>query len=222
MRKDLQINKMNKKSIAIFEYDWSIYHYVKDFVIKLAEAGYLVDIFLKDADFGLHFADTSEFSRFDGIRFFDFTTKETIGQALKHKYIKLLNKMAIACRVPRNYRPDQIIDRNVLSRSREIVKECHYDCMIGMEKKGLIWAGILAEADQCPIIYFSLELFIEDNPALFRSYHIRDAERKYHKLAVATIIQDKHRAAVLLKANGIEQTNILHFPVSANGGIVRV
>lgn len=215
------MDKKNSKRIGIFEYDWSIYHYIKDFAIQLAEAGYLIDIYLKDWDVRPNLANTNDFSLHGNIRFFNLTTKETRRQAIMRKCNKLLNKMAIAFALPRNRRPDQIIDRDILRRSKEIMGTSQYYCLIGVEKKGLIWAGILAEMYNWALVYFSLELYTEDNPALFTVYHIRDAERKYHKRAVATIIQDGPRADVLLKANGIGQTNILHFPVSAKGNIVR-
>jgi glycosyltransferase involved in cell wall biosynthesis len=72
-----------------------------------------------------------------------------------------------------------------------------------------------------PLIYHSLELFIEDNPVIHRVYHLRDAEKKYHKLAAATIVQDELRADVLLKSNGIDQRNVLYFPVSVKGNLIR-
>jgi len=66
-----------------------------------------------------------------------------------------------------------------------------------------------------------LELYIEDNPEFYKTYHVSDAERKYHQRALATIIQDEPRAKVLLRSNGIEQTNLLYFPVSARGSAIR-
>lgn len=209
------------KRIGIFVYNMSIQHYIKDFVIKSAEAGYLIDLFLKDWSIRPNFANTNDFALYENIRFFDFTTKETGIQAINRRYIKLLNKMAMWCSAPRNYGPNRIIDRDVMARSKEIVKKSKYYALVGIEKEGLIWAGSVSEIQHCPLIYFSLELYIEDNPACFRIYHLRDAERKYHRQAVATIIQDKPRADALLKANGIEQANVLHFPVSARGNIVR-
>lgn len=211
----------NNKRIGIFEYDWSFYHYIKDFAIKLAEAGFGVDIFLKDWDVRPNFADTNDFTLNQNIRFFDFTVKETRRQAMKRKYARLLNKIAIHFSVSRNSRPDRLIDRAILDKSKDIIGTSQYYCLIGMEKKGLIWAGLLSEAYHWPLIYFSLELYIEDNPALFRFYHIREAEKKYHKRAIATIIQDSARGAILAKSNGLESSNILYFPVSANGAVVR-
>ncbi|MBE0688222.1 MAG: glycosyltransferase, partial [Anaerolineaceae bacterium] len=67
----------------------------------------------------------------------------------------------------------------------------------------------------------SLELYIEDNPVIDRFYHFLDAERKYHRKSLATIIQDGSRADALLKSNGVEKTNVLHLPVSAKGKAIR-
>jgi glycosyltransferase involved in cell wall biosynthesis len=219
--RDEKMQQRNNKRIGIFEYDWSMYHYVKDFAIKFTEAGYWVDIFLKDWNITPDFANTSDLTLNKNIRFFNFTTQETRRQAIKRKYTRLLNKIAIPLSIPRNDTPEEIIARNVLERSKEIIGTSQYDCFIGIEKKGLVWAGILSEMYHCPLIYFSLELYIEDNPALHRFYHLLAAEKKYHKLAVATIIQDKPRANVLLRSNGIEQTNLLYFPVSAKGNAIR-
>jgi glycosyltransferase involved in cell wall biosynthesis len=209
------------KRIGLFVYDWGMYHYIKDFAIKLAEAGYLVDIFYKDWAIRLKYANTNDFDLYDNIRFFNFTTKATRRQVFKGRYNKLLNKIAIPFSIPRNDPPEKIIDRNILKRSQEIIGASPYYCYIGIEKKGLIWAGMLSEINHCPLVYFSLELYIEDNPDLYSYYHVLAAERKYHKLAVATIIQDEPRANVLLRSNCIKQTNIIYFPVSAKGNTIR-
>jgi hypothetical protein len=215
------MNEKTNKRIGIFEYEWSIYHFIKDFAVKLAEAGYLVDIFHKNWDFKPNFANTKDFSLNENIRFFNFTTRATRSQVYKRRYKRLLNKIAIPFSFPRNDKPEEIIDRHILDKSREIVGTSQYYCFIGIEKGGLIWAGILSEIYRCPLIYFNLELYIEDNPALYTYYHLLAAERKYHKLAVATIIQDEPRANVLLRSNGIEQTNPLYFPISAKGHSIR-
>lgn len=215
------MNEKNNKRIGIFVYDWGMYHYIKDFAIKFAEAGYLIDIFHKDWDVRQNYVNTNDFDLYGNIRFFNFTTKASRRQVFKRRYRRLLNKIAIFFSQARNDRPDEIINRNILNKSREIIGTTQYYCLIGVEKQGLIWAGMLSEIYRCPLVYFSLELFIEDYPYLYRYYHILDAERKYHKLANATIIQDGPRANVLLKSNGIEQMNVLYFPVSAKGNIIR-
>lgn len=209
------------KRIGIFVYNMSIQHYIKDFAIKFAEAGYFVDLFHKDWNVRPNFVDTNDFAPYKNIRFHNFTTRETRLQAIRRKYTRIINIMAISLSLPRNYNPDKIIDRDAYYRSMEIIKASQYYCLVGIEKEGLIWAGSVSEKQHCPLIYFSLELYIEDNPTYFRIYHLRDAERKYHKHAIATIIQDEPRARALLKANEIEHTNVLHFPVSAKGDIIK-
>lgn len=215
------MNENTHKRIGLFEYDWSMYHYTKDFAIKLAEAGYLIDIFFKDFDVSPDYANTNDFNGYPNIRYFNFTTPEIRRQAFRRRYIRLLNKIAISLSIPRKDVPEEIIDRRILHKSKEIIGTSSYYCYIGIEKKGLIWAGMLSEIFHCPLIYFNLELYIEDNPALYTYYHVLAAERKYHKLSIATIIQDEPRANALLKSNGVEQTNVLYFPVSAKGKTVQ-
>jgi glycosyltransferase involved in cell wall biosynthesis len=211
------MNEKTNKRIGIFQYSWPMYHYTKDLAIKFAKAGYSVDYFYKNEDSSKDFANSKEFDFYKNIRFLPFTTRTTRSQVFKRKYKRLLNKIAIPLSFPLNDRPEEIIDCRILDRSREIIGTFQYYCFIGIEKEGLIWAGILSEIYHCPLIYFNLELYIEDNPGLYTYYHVLAAERKYHKLALATIIQDEPRAKVLLRSNGIEQTNLLYFPVSAKG-----
>jgi glycosyltransferase involved in cell wall biosynthesis len=215
------MDRKNHKRIGMFIYDWGMYHYCKDLAIKLAEAGYLVDIFFKDWDVRPNYANTNDLDLNENIRFYNFTTKPTRRQVFSRRFIRMLNKIAILFSVPRNDTPEKIVDRNILDRSKEIIGTSQYYCLIGIEKKGLIWAGMLSEIYHSPLIYYSLELYIEDNPIFDRIYNLLDAERKYHKLAIATIIQDGPRSDVLLKSNGIEKTNVIYFPVSAKGNIIR-
>jgi hypothetical protein len=47
-----------------------MYSFIKDFAIKFAEAGYMVDIFFKDLAIRPDFAKTSEFKLYKNIRIF--------------------------------------------------------------------------------------------------------------------------------------------------------
>jgi len=77
------MNDKRNKRIGIFEYDWSMYSFIKDFALKLAEAGYLVDIFFKDWEVALEITNTNDFKRYENIRFFNFTTRGTIRQVIR-------------------------------------------------------------------------------------------------------------------------------------------
>jgi glycosyltransferase involved in cell wall biosynthesis len=213
------MNEKNKR-IGIFEYDWRMYDFIKDLAIRLAETGYGVDIFYKDVYVRPDFANIREFDLYENIRFFNFTTRKTRQQILLTKMEKLRNLLAMYFRVPIRAKPHEIIDHNILSKSRNIIGESQYLCFIGIEKKGLIWAGLLSQIYECPLIYYSLELYIEDNPAMYAVYHLREAEKTYHRQSIATIIQDGPRASALLKSNGIEHTNVLYLPVSVRGQII--
>lgn len=215
------MNLKNHKKIGLFVYDWGMYHYIKDMVIKLAEVGYNVDLFFKDWDFRPHYADTTDFENNPKIRFFNFTTKVTLRDLFLRRKNRLLNILAIQFSIPRNDPPEKIIDRTLLNKSRDIIGTDPYYCFIGIEKKGLIWAGMLSEIFKCPLIYYSLELYLEDNPVLDRVYHLLNAERKFHKSSIATIIQDPLRAHALLKGNGIDYTNVIYLPVSSRGKVIK-
>ena len=215
------MNDNANKRIGIFEYDWSMYSFIKDFAVKLAEAGYFVDIFFRDWEVGRQCIDNSEFNLYQNIRFFDFTIQPTRRQIFKRRYNRLLNRLAILFRLPRNEGPNDIIDQRILNKTKEIIGKSQYYCFVGIEKKGLVWAGILSEMYHCPLIYHSLELYTRDHPGVDRFYHLLDAESKYHRQAAATIIQDDLRADILLKHNGVEQANVLYYPVCVRGNVIR-
>lgn len=212
---------MTANKIGIFVYDWGMYHYIKDLAIKLSEAGYNVDIFFKDWDLRPNYADTAEFASDPKIRFFNFTTKVTNRDKVTRRKNRILNRISILLSIPRNHPPKKIIDPIILDQSLEIIGKDSYYCYIGIEKKGLIWAGILSEIHNCPLIYYSLELYLEDNPVLDRVYHLLQAERIYHRKSIATIIQDRLRGQALLSSNGVKTTNILYLPVSSRGSVIR-
>jgi len=213
------MNTSDPKKVGLFVYDWGMYHYIKDLAIKLAEAGYFVDLFFKDWDVRPQYADISEFDSYPTIRFFNFTTKISTRGVFIRRKDRLLNKIAMLFSIPRNFPPQKIIEGVLLKRSMEIIGTNQYYCFIGIEKKGLIWAGIISQIKNCPLIYYSLELYLEDNPVLDRVYHLLATEREFHKKSLATIIQDKLRAHALLSCNGVINTRILYLPVSSRGKV---
>ncbi len=212
---------MVNKRIGIFEYDWSLYSFIKDLSLKLAEAGYSVDIFFKDTDIKRDYARTDEFKIYENIRFYDFTTRQTKSQVIKIRFKKLLNLIALFFALKIRDKADDIIDKRILKRSREIIGKSQYSFFIGIEKKGLIWAGIMSETVHCPVIYYSLELYLEDHPYYFKGYHLRDAEKRYHQLSIATLIQDSSRANALLVSNEVKNNRVLYYPVSVKGAVIQ-
>lgn len=210
------MDKEKSRRIGVFVYDWSMYTFIKDFVIKLAEAEFAVDIFHKDPDISSDFTKIEEFTHHDNVRYFKFNTSNGLWPTLVRRWQRCVG------RVKSDYREKvkHIIDRAILVRSRKITAESKYQCFIGIEKKGLIWAGVLSRIYNCPLIYYSLELYIEDHSAAKNYFYLRKAEKHYHQSSGATIIQDSLRARTLLKYNEIGRTNLLYLPISVRGNVV--
>ena len=120
---------------------------------------------------------------------------------------------------------DGLVPQQVVAWALQRVASHDYRFLIGLEKKGLIWAGQIAEKVHVPLIYYSTELYTEDywrivngGPRDFKQ--VRLAERKNHRKASATIVQDPDRARVLFRGNGLSMTKatIFYVPVSLRGG----
>lgn len=220
MDKNTGIRGVDIKRIGIFEYDRPMDSFVKDLAVKFAESGYAVDLFFRNVEDSPKIADISELAGNEKIRFFDFSTRLTLKINLSRKFIRLRNILALLFSFKFDDKPEKIIDPKVLQRTKEIISLNKYECFIGIEKKGLIWAGLVSEIFHCPLIYYSLELYIEDHPQYDSFCHLREAEKKYHQLSIATIIQDKTRCEILCKANGLDSTNALYFPISVRGNII--
>jgi len=195
--------------IAIFQYEWPILSYTINLATKLAESGYVVDYFTKDCS--LNFADFNQLKDDKNVFMHVYAAKK------KQKIGNIIISL-----IPFVDRTFNVISNNVLSESVDIIKNNAYTCFIGIEKKGMIWAGKVAEINHVPYLYYSLELYVEDMPFFQNDktfVDLRKEEIKYHKLSRATIIQDEMRAEVLLKANEIKKMDLIYIPISILGGI---
>jgi glycosyltransferase involved in cell wall biosynthesis len=147
-----------------------------------------------DVDFFLYKVDTKyfNFNNIAGINVYDFS--ECVNDA------PLL--------------PDSLI-----RAALDILQQNSYYCFIGIERMGLIWAGMINDHLHVPLIYLNLELYTttQKNYTGDRFHLSKKAEREYHQTTVATIIQDPARAKVLLEDNEITDTELLFVPVSVFG-----
>lgn len=212
-----------EKRIGIFEYDWSLYSFVKDLALKLVDAGYVVDIFQKDPYFNPGFANYDQIANLSQVRILNFSIRES----LQYKIVRKIRKTVGRFDKYFFLNPKNLLDRGVLRKSKKIIVKSEYCCLIGIEKKGLIWAGLFAQIKDLPLIYYSLELYIEDHPGMAEALKTREfsslrkVEKKYHQIAGATIIQDRHRAETLLKYNQVESSCLLYLPISVRGAIIK-
>jgi glycosyltransferase involved in cell wall biosynthesis len=118
-----------------------------------------------------------------------------------------------------------LLPQEIVSQALERMAGKHYRCLIGIEKEGLIWAGQISKKLQVPLIYYSTELYTDDYKRVMGGWswdfeRLRLAERRYHRRACATIIQDPERARVLFQDNGLSMSkaSVYYVPVSLMGG----
>jgi glycosyltransferase involved in cell wall biosynthesis len=201
------------KRIGVFQYEWPVKVYTVDLVAKLAESGFQTDLFLFECN--NTFVDPSVLSSHPDVRVFTF--KRGLAFRIAGRIIRDLRKVLwLPYRHPR-------IKTGLIKETLKIIGSTRYDYFIGIEKNGLIWAGMLSEKLNVPFLYYSLELFIEGHPALDldgNSAIIRQEEKKYHARAAGTIIQDELRAKTLFESNGVEGKNAIYIPVSITGKTV--
>jgi len=213
---------MKRPRIAIFQYEWPLQSHSKDIVEKLSENGYEVDFFYFDAskhnfikisekrNLRIHLCEKIPFILYQH-PFFLFNI-----------FFKVLNKFRWVSRkrIEKLFSDSEtgIIDTDVLIPTYRFIKRQKYKCYIGIEKKGLIWAGILSSHTKTDLLYYSLELYVDDHPMVPElEFSLREAEKKYHRISKATIIQDAFRAKILFQNNQIISAETILIPVSVRG-----
>ena len=206
------------KRVAIFQYDWPIQSYSKDLAEVLRDHDIKVDFFGYQLDED-RFLDLRMFNT-NGISFYKFNSLEEefdskSGNINKFKFKFLWHYISNYLRYL--FKPAfEIINRNVLFNSYKKLLQSQYDVFIGIEKAGLIWAGELSRKLKVPLIYYSLELYIDNHPMLKYQGHLREAERYFHKRSIGTIIQDELRERALSRANNVKN-HAVYLPVSLRG-----
>lgn len=218
------LNKVN--CIAVFQYEWDVRGYTLDLVTMLAESGFYVDLFLKDCEDRL--VDLDWIGKNKRTRIYDFSTNKNkkppgfIGRNFWRVIGKLDQVLSLKGKLYRLLKRD--ISFKVIKKSSQVIGQNRYNykCFIGIEKKGLIWAGLLNRQYKynIPFLYYSLELYIEDHPIRFINPffpRLRKLEKRFHREAAATIIQDSMRAKVLFESNDIEKQPVILVPVSVRG-----
>lgn len=112
-----------------------------------------------------------------------------------------------------------IIPVEIINQAEQLISKENYTAFIGVEPGGLILAGFLGGGEKIPLIYLSLELYLESDPRFQNLYYEieRKYEREFHKKTVATITQDQERAELLAKHNNVPISNFMIMPVAMKG-----
>lgn len=215
--------RQNSKRVAIFQAEWPLQSQTVNCAIMLAEAGYMVDLFLYET---LVYYELNQLSKSPKVQVHIFSRSDkdegNASPTLKTR-VSVLKKASEFIAFIRG-REDNLLPDWILLKAQELMEGNNYSYLIGIEKKGLIWAGLIGEQLGIPYVYYSLELYTRDHPVSKQSRHaieIKLAEEGYHRKSFATIVQDPERAQVLLKDNGIKSCRLFYVPVSLLGGPYR-
>lgn len=113
-----------------------------------------------------------------------------------------------------------LIPNSVLDRSRAIIGQRKYKALIGIEKGGILWAGMVKRHAETPLIYSNLELYTRNHwwvSGLWRR-RLKLAEEMFHRRCRATIVQDYERAQILLRDNRVALgMRMIYLPIGRLG-----
>jgi len=218
--------------IGIFQAEWPLQSQTISCAQMLANAGFQVELFLYDTQdlAGLAFlADMPKICvhNFAGQKVPSSGGKKFIkklpqGKRKKIKSILVKKYFYLAAHL---YRCNPFpLNKDLLplpywliQSSAKIIKSKKYKYLIGVEKKGLSWAGWHGVEFNIPFIYHSLELYTYRHPDLYqipKGVRTKITEEYFHRKSAATIIQDPERGQILLQDNGLKETQLLYLPVS--------
>jgi len=228
---------ITKPRVAIFQAEWALSINTANLLTMLARNGFISELFVYNS---MDFCDLEDMEEspqiiihwishikkgMDSVWFKRGTSKLTVSSEKKKKkkvftlfkkVIKNIIDLFFLClKVDRG-----IIPQKTIKKSLNLMEPNTYQCLIGIEKKGLIWAGQIGKMRNEPFLYYSLELYTWDYPGYYRffsSRRVKYAEERYHGQSKATIIQDERRAQYLLADNKVKNNQILLLPVSLLG-----
>lgn len=200
------------KRVGIFQYEKPLQSHTVNLAKHLVAKGYRVDLFIKDCSARL--VDETMASELLPVIDWSFPIRTGI-HALDVFVAKTVNASGFLLRGG-GYRP-LVPFIELLTRLR--LKGRRYLCHIGIEKGGMIWAALASRVTSSPFIYYSLELYDDEHPYYSGTKHfayMRGAEKKAHRAALATIVQDPQRWEYLKAANDVD-TDVIYLPVSVPG-----
>jgi glycosyltransferase involved in cell wall biosynthesis len=242
----------DKGRVALFQSNWIVSSQTANAVIALADAGYSVELFLFNSPRSRDYVDLDELQKRTNAAIHRIwngeepapervataptngtpPTRRRLRSFLKAWcpgviHARTLFKNAYRWQALRRGLGEGLLMPGQVEQALDLMAGKTYRCLIGVEKKGLIWAGLVARRLRVPFFYQSLELYTEDEdywrivtPDRFEFRCLHLGERLHHRCAAATIIQDPERAQVLFRANGLDMSNatVLYVPVSVLGG----
>jgi len=111
--------------------------------------------------------------------------------------------------------------RFVFPRQLRKKRTAGYVCAVGMDDRGIIAAGPIANVLNIPLVYWNLELRFLDEATDSAAVRRKRQEIRWCKQAVLTISQDRWRAKALAEENGLDETQIALVPIASLGAAQR-
>lgn len=191
---------MNSIKIAVIQLSFPLQGYTRDLVNALTEKGCIVDLII-NSDCDKNFIDLSSITC-------------NVCEINKNKIVGYLERIRGRIAQYTNALPyinSFITRRDVCSVIDKLNK---HDVLIGIEKNGLEMAYLWSKKNHnIPVVYWSLELYIEDHFAYKNFRWQRKSEKFCHQNAEGTIIQDKYRWLALKTANDVRNDNVFYLPI---------
>ncbi|MDI6716141.1 MAG: hypothetical protein QME63_04265 [Actinomycetota bacterium] len=165
---------MADKRIAIFQTEWPVQSQAVNLAIVFAKANYEVELYLYKT---WEYVELESLRLYKNIRINNISKK---GVSLLRQRTKALLRPTLPYikQVYNRIRSflqsihaffllilkseDGVLDDFPVKHALESMKGKEYRCLIGVEKKGLIWAGKVAKQLNIPFVYYSLELYTND------------------------------------------------------------
>jgi glycosyltransferase involved in cell wall biosynthesis len=243
----------DNRRIALFHCNWVVQSQTANAILMLADAGYAVDLFLYNRPRSQDFVDLGDLCKKRNVQVFQLwkgdkatpdsaespgatngtpNVRRRLGSLVRTWFPPLAQARSFIKNSYQLYSlrrglGEGLLPPGLVERALQIMGGKRYRCLIGVEKKGLIWAGLVARILRVPFFYYSLELYTNDGDYWrivtgdrFTFECLRLGERLHHRNAAATIIQDPDRAQVLFDDTGVQYSAnpVLYVPVSVLGG----
>lgn len=202
--------------VVILQYERPLQIHTVNLALAIASSGCHVDLFLKGC--GMDFVDLGRLRQYPNVKAVDLDSPD-IGKAASFLW-RALHSVLNRSLKRISYLP--IILPVVFWVYWHLRKQKN-DLFIGVEKVGMVWACFLSRLTGIPFVYYSLELYDEKHP-FFEGVPgfsaVRRLEKKSHRNAAATIVQDDLRRDYLFHSNGLNgNSRAIMLPVSVTGSL---
>jgi glycosyltransferase involved in cell wall biosynthesis len=198
----LEMRTKKKPRLAIVQYGWPLQSCTRDFVLGLAHYGYKVDFFLDKPSTDLNLINLAT------VNHPNLSLKLLPGWQQRRGLFQRWSRRvgnALGAIDPIIPRGDYRTVFEHLAASRD-----DYVALVGIEKIGFVFSGLIGQRLGLRYVYYSLELYFHEPD--YRS--ILQLEKQCHRNAAATIVQDSLRATALLQNNGALDQPVVYLPVS--------